>query len=350
MLWPVAGWGEATMAKRWMLVVAAAWCLVQTTTARAQWGLAGQDADPRYDPDVAGNAAAEVCANTPSIEICADYLLWWLRDPHLSMPITVPGALGIQGPVVGQDALSYAPFSGARVAARMWHDNTQTGSLEIAGLIVADRSTTDLTTVGGSTLLVSSTSRLWGGEANLIVDTLCGVELIGGFRYLDLSEHVDLTSNSVGSTAQAISRFATRNQFYGGQIGAQAGYTWGVLTFGVRGKIAFGNLHQSVAVNGFTLNTISGVIRPGAGVLTGAANIGRTKSDQFSVLPEGEARVGWMVASGVTLYVGYDFLFLSDAVRPGDQIAGNINFPAAVPFNTTSFWAQGLNVGLELRY
>ena len=39
-------------------------------------------------------------------------------------------------------------------------------------------------------------------------------------------------------------RFATRNQFYGAQVGAEAVYCWGRWSGGIRGKVALGDSHQ----------------------------------------------------------------------------------------------------------
>jgi len=71
------------------------------------------------------------------------------------------------------------------------------------------------------------------------------------------------------------------------------------------------------------------------------------------------------------VFVGYDFLYISDVARPGNQIDGGVNLfrtslvqqanpPIAAPANDPSrpafsaaqsnFWAQGLNLGAEVRF
>jgi hypothetical protein len=66
------------------------------------------------------------------------------------------------------------------------------------------------------------------------------------------------------------------------------------------------------------------------------------------------------------VYLGYSFIYLSDAVRPGDQVDHTLS-PGQVPLvnglgpalnadrparvvNRTDFWTQGLVIGLEARY
>jgi hypothetical protein len=52
----------------------------------------------------------------------------------------------------------------------------------------------------------------------------------------------------------------------------------------------------------------------------------------------------------VTLFAAYDFLYLSEVVRPGDQIDHNL-VPSPLPiFNRTDFWAQGVSFGLEVKF
>ena len=61
------------------------------------------------------------------------------------------------------------------------------------------------------------------------------------------------------------------------------------------------------------------------------------------------------------VFVGYDFLYLSDVVRAGDQVNLAVNpnplrgvtgGPAQPVFivRPSDFWAQGVNFGLEFRY
>ena len=66
--------------------------------------------------------------------------------------------------------------------------------------------------------------------------------------------------------------------------------------------------------------------------------------------------------NGIDLTIGYTFLYLSDVLRPGDQIDPYINVSqlppgplegAALPqfgFHSTGFWAQGLSFGIEGRF
>ena len=85
----------------------------------------------------------------------------------------------------------------------------------------------------------------------------------------------------------------------------------------------------------------------------------------FAVVPEATLKFG-LKGERSRFFVGYNFLLLSDAVRPGDQIDRTVN-PTQVPvlnpggmtygpdrpqtiFERRDFWVQGLMIGFEQRF
>jgi hypothetical protein len=79
-------------------------------------------------------------------------------------------------------------------------------------------------------------------------------------------------------------------------------------------------------------------------------------------MPELGIAVGYDITCRLRVTCGYTILYWSKVVRPGDQIDTQVNpsqfppgtltgapYPQFTP-RTTDFWAQGLNVGLELRF
>ena len=85
-------------------------------------------------------------------------------------------------------------------------------------------------------------------------------------------------------------------------------------------------------------------------------------SDQFSVVPEMGVAVGYDFSPQLRATIGYNLLYWTSVARPGDQIDLNIDPrqlpPAAVSgatlpafrLQTSDYWAQGLNLGLDLRF
>ena len=94
--------------------------------------------------------------------------------------------------------------------------------------------------------------------------------------------------------------------------------------------------------------------------------IGRFDNDEFAVIPELTFNVGVNLTKSMTMYVGYNFMWISHVARPGNQINPVIDC-STVPFSPTTanwgmspgprnlfqqdeFWLQGVNFGLNIQY
>jgi hypothetical protein len=229
---------------------------------------------------------------------------------------------------------------------------------------------------------IDSSAQLWGSEANVVIGS--GFSMLLGFRYVDLQEDLNISStvtnlpgvnnlfNGIllggGDTITVSDGFTTRNQFYGGQIGFRAAHCWGPFFIGAQAKIALGDTRESVVIAGNSMATSATgatiATSPG-GLFAQPSNIGTYHRNEFAVVPEGEGRVGVNLGCHVTVYAGYNILYWSRVVRPGDQINRNINaaqlaaenFAATTPatqpsfsFKTTDFYTQGLTGGVEIRF
>jgi hypothetical protein len=232
-----------------------------------------------------------------------------------------------------------------------------------------------------------------GAELNVRRRLCCNdcwsLDLLAGYRHLSLNEGLHIQEDSFvlipppppppifppvaigpGDHAVVIDRFDTHNEFNGGQIGVSGEYRWGRLYVGGTAKVALGVVHQVIDINGST-TLISGatgaVTSVGAGILAGPSNSGHFTRDRFAVAPELTLKLGYQLSDNIRAFVAYDFLYLSRVVRPGDQVdravdANKVPFftnfvlpnpPSPrpiVPFRTSDFWAQGVSVGLEVRY
>jgi opacity protein-like surface antigen len=225
-------------------------------------------------------------------------------------------------------------------------------------------------------------NNLGGGEINVTwampARDAWRVDLVGGFRYLQLKENYTITTSSPNNPPQptdiwnTTDAFDARNRFYGLQIGARAAYDQGPWVASVLGKVALGTMQQRVSVNG-SLETNDynnyGPVQtfPGA-YFALPSNIGDHSRNAFAVVPEVALHLGYRLTPQATVYVGYSFLYASSVARPGEQIKRNINptqtvaygndppatrVGAAQPtfnFNTADFWAQTLSIGLAYRF
>jgi hypothetical protein len=344
--------------------------------------------------------------------------------PDPGPTVNNPASLGRPGTVIliGNGTLDPAPYSGFRGTVGYWFDDNHCLGAEVTGFTLPQRSRTLGATsdqfpllarpfftinpgpnFGESTeiiarmnqatgaVAVNTASSLWGIEANLRRQLGCGclfgdwsyrVEALAGFRYLQLEDSLEILESinvlkSVppaspalpnGGQAFVFDQFKTRNQFYGGQAGLSAEIHKGPWSLTVDGKLAIGGTHQVVDIfgNQLQIDNVLGPSRFVGGLLALPTNIGHYTHNHFAVVPELGLKLGYQVTEHVRLTLGYDFLYWSSVVRPGDQIDRGLdttripNFVStdqptglrrpAPQFNTTDFWAQGLNVGLEIRY
>jgi hypothetical protein len=238
-----------------------------------------------------------------------------------------------------------------------------------------------------------SHSQFWGAEANYR-GTLCRsgncdrslwVDPLVGFRYLNFDESLTMTEGVTRLVANPAfpdeiagtriinqDRFATYNDFYGGQVGTIVGYSRDRLSVDLRTTIALGATHEKLKINGAQVRAIPGgpTLFFEGGLLALPSNIGSFSRNVFAVAPELGLNVGYQLTEHVRAFVGYDFLYLSNVIRPGDQIDTVLDvnqiprfvnvppgtIPPVVPprpaarFNDTDFWAQGVNFGLAFQW
>lgn len=164
-------------------------------------------------------------------------------------------------------------------------------------------------------------------------------------------------------------QFQTANDFHGGELGLNWTLDRGPWTLDLLAKLALGNVHQVVEIDGRTLVTTPDdppSFRAG-GLLTLPSNMGTVSRDRFAVLPEWGVNVTRKATEHLSLTLGYNWLLLSNTVRTGDQIDrtidssqlspllnGTASATAATrphnPFHQTTMWTHGVNLGLQLTY
>jgi hypothetical protein len=195
--------------------------------------------------------------------------------------------------------------------------------------------------------------------------------MVYGVRWAQLNEGLNiredlttLTGAGAGTTFLVNDNFSTGNDFIGGEVGFMWDWQKARWSLEFLSKLALGNTHQSVNINGFTVNTpLGGSPQTSTGgLLALSSNIGHYERDVFSVLPQLGVNAGYMLNDRLKLIGGYTFMYWSRVARPGDQIDIEVN-PNLVPggtggppdrpqfaFHDTSIWIQGINVGLEYQW
>ena len=128
-----------------------------------------------------------------------------------------------------------------------------------------------------------------------------------------------------------------------------------------------GTTQERAIINGGT--TVFPASGPGTsatgGILATTANIGDYYQSPFAVVPELDLNLAYAITPHLSARIGYSFIYWSNVLRPGDQvnrvvspnlIPSDVSYGQAGPnqpqyqFTTTSYWAQGLNVGLDFHF
>jgi hypothetical protein len=344
----------------------------------------------------------------------AEYLLWWTKAGDVPALVTtgptsapLPGARGdAQTRILYGGTIDFNERHGARFTAgvplgagdwgaeasyffldarRIGPTFSSPGSPVLARPIfnaLTGREDSSLTTFPGllkGSVTVRNAGFLQGAEANATYTTRRDgenrVALLAGFRYLNLAEELRVQEDTqvalgapafAGSRLRVADRFAAANDFFGGQVGVTSQLYYKRFRLDLLAKLAVGNVHERVRVNGRTIADAAPALDASAGLLALGSNSGQRSRDGFAVVPEFGANLGLRLTDHCTIFAGYTFLYWSRVARPGDQVDRVVN-PNLVPtsttfgapgtparpaplLNDTDFWAQGLNLGLEFRY
>jgi hypothetical protein len=198
------------------------------------------------------------------------------------------------------------------------------------------------------------------------------VDALGGYRYFRLNDGVTIhdfwteTGGPLGNAAfTSYDYFQARNEFHGGELGLAGSIFFGRFSLEAIGKLALGNLHQTVKIDGTSFVSVAGSQFVETGnyrLLTQPTNDGRYKRDVFAVIPETNLNLRFDLTRNVRLIAGYNFIYMSQAQRSGkaidlnvntSQIGGTLLGPAVPKFkfsNDNGYWLHGMNAGVEVRW
>jgi hypothetical protein len=351
--------------------------------------------------------------------------LWLTKSSPVPTPLVTVGdnigfgRLGAPGTQViyGGRSESLGGFSGLRLSGGVWLDREQQTAFEASGFLLERRTQIfsarsdaagnpvfatpilDATVNGEGAYITSfpgfaagltavhNSSRLFGYEFNLAFNVrrtnAVRADFLIGYRNLQLEERLEAFQRftilgpgfqfagapaAPGDVMSSFDRFGTRNQFNGGQVGGRVDWTDGLFTVGVTAKVGLGATHQIADIDGGSLlikPTLAQTVAPG-GIFALPSNIGGYSRDVFTVVPEVGINLGLRFTERLSGYVGYNFLYIGNVARPGNQIdrAVNVNNvptdnlfgtpggPARPAFNFqgSDYWAHGINIGLNFQY
>ena len=281
------------------------------------------------DPAIAQLSWTEDSVAAYRVWARAEYLLWWLNnaplpvpivttgdphvgfDPNLINTVNTAGSIGQPGTrvLLGDNSTRFPAFSGMRFTVGGWVDKERRLGLEGSGFMV-ERHTNTFSAASDSAgspplyfpifsaiagaergipiadplrafsgdVVVTSTMQLWGAEFNGLYTFFRypGLELtlLTGFRYADLRENLQIHNTTTdlmfGNVTILNDSFNTSNQFYGGQIGSRLAAQRGRFSLDITGKIALGLTRQMINIQGdITQAGPNPLVPPGLGTFPG---------------------------------------------------------------------------------
>jgi Putative beta barrel porin-7 (BBP7) len=280
-----------------------------------------------------------------------DYIMWWTEKDRPIPPLI----LGPAGNTSVPQQNDFGPLfrNGLRGDLGMWLNSQQTVGLEIGGFWVDDRSPTSGFQAGDLSGRSQFHNELCGAEAQLRAEVYRGTwahfDVLGGFRFLSLDEALGIEERDAAADVVASDGYDTHNRFYGGQLGGEMFLHYDKYFVDIWGKAALGVNDQTFDVTGTTV--ANGQTTPG-GILASPAITGHHHRDEFAVVPEVGINVGYECSQHLRFTAGYTFLDLTNAARPGAQIDALVRAAqsSVFPFQSSNFWVQGLNLGVEFRF
>ncbi len=330
----------------------------------------------------------------------AEYLFWLVKAQpltgNLSLSISTPN----QVPQLHSDGLN-----GARFTVGAWLNPTHDVALEGNYLFLHQKNDKTAQTfppvqivvkpifdgVVTESANVSSASSFQGAELNVRHQActfdwsthdcpgLRGrLDFLGGFRFADLSENLSIGGTTIFGTAPVLLAdttitttdvFGTHNHLFAGQFGFDGSLGWGRVNVTGYAKLALGDNRQNVNIDGTSHVSgppVLGTFDATGGFFAQPSNTGRFRHDVFSMMPETGLNFSYQLGDHCRLSLGYTLLYFTNVVRPGQQIdTANANAaarpalfflggtrpePVFDKFIETTFWAQGINLAVEVTY
>ena len=239
---------------------------------------------------------------------------------------------------------------------------------------------------------ISITSRMYLNNIDVnffvpLCETDClKLDMMTGYRNTQFGEDLNISStlggnfgsvrfNNVsypsGFSTTAVDSFRAINNFNGGQLGLRgvlSSERWSIFT---DLKLGLGNMNSAMTIEGNSSLyevALGHVVQtlPG-GVLALPSNSGIVSENRFAIIPEANFTISYQLHSNFRLFAGYNLLYLSNVIRPGDHINSVIDsrqiptdqnynpsvsgiapgFPALVH---RDLFAYGFNIGFEFGF
>ena len=336
----------------------------------------------------------------------SQYLMWWVKSYSVPViattgPVGSGGVIGQPGvvPILGGGNMDPTSRTGYRFNLGWWFGDCREWAVDTSFFFLGDRGTetgvnsgaypliarpfvspntlidpanralrlnipgnfSEITSLPGvqmGGIALKTNSFMWGGDVALRRKWLespdSRLDFLVGYRHMNFRESLEVTESFMGVPGGAANglngiiydRFRTSNQFNGALVGLLYERDLGRWHLGVNTKLALGTTNSSSNVNGgvtqfgpnFAQTTVPG------GLLALNSNLGNHTKDSLTFIPEVGVTVGYDVTTHCRVFVGYNFLYWSNLIRPGDQIDSTLDLRRVPVLNDPRFFPQINNV------
>jgi Putative beta barrel porin-7 (BBP7) len=231
------------------------------------------------------------------------------------------------------------------------------------------------------------TTFYWNADLGSVMRVLetsdWSLEHLVGFRYFNIEDTLRITDSSSslpggalfyrgspvftpGATVSVLDYYSMINRWYGGAAGFRINYNPGRLQASFQFRMGVGANLQSLSTDGTTRLTGAGATQTTVpGFTTAAYATGNYTGTELSLAPELNLRLSYHVTQRIAVTAGYQYLYMTNVARLGDQVSNNLN-PSAVPTSNTflsttttnrnitirqsDFWLHGFTAGIMLTF
>jgi hypothetical protein len=196
------------------------------------------------------------------------------------------------------------------------------------------------------------------------------LEMLGGYSYFNIRDRLALNARVVpgagnpgfGTETSFSDYFAAENNFHGAQIGVQSKVRQGRWSFTSTNKVHFGNVEQTVAIDGSSqtgpFNGAPALVDANRGLFAEDTNFSR---DTFTFAPEVNFKLAYQMRQHVHFTVGYSLVYWDSVALAGEQIdpvvdarrIENLALTDQEPeyvFQDAAFFVQGIDLGVTAEY
>lgn len=339
-----------------------------------------------------------------------EFLWWYLKKDDVPALLStgpegttgLPGADGVSILYDGAVASRHDRFIGVRPTFGYWFNDQETAGIEVSGFFIerdsailhikrvttplfrlyTDANTGETAADQFAGLLPSGITRRGSiqvyGRQEIYGEDIRGLfQLqqsetwrwygIAGAKFLQFRNQLNITTTGYDEPDLNVlygvqDNFFTYDRFFGGQVGVRGEFKSGAWFANGTASIGLGGTQQRILTWGTRLvQTPLSYDRRPVGLMVQYTNTGDDTRWVFDAVPEVNVNLGYSPRDWFSVQIGYSFLFWMNTLRAADQIDNvntdqingpNFTGPARpiIPWKESSFWAQGLCIGAELRW